>query len=108
MCIHIYIYIYIYICNLEILYSSSLLPPPAGLGLGLGLGEQGGHAYVGAKDCTPEIDTSEITLDAQWHFPMDFQRHFPKDFFCLCDVWCVIFCPERRRAPSAPRRRRAY
>ena len=32
---------------------------------------------IGAKDCTPEIDTSEIIGDFQWRFPMDFQRHFP-------------------------------
>ena len=32
--------------------------------------------FVVAKDCTPEIDTSEIIVDCQWHFPMDCQ-------------WCV-------------------
>ena len=29
--------------------------------------------FIGAKDCTPEIDTSEIIVDFQWHFPIDFQ-----------------------------------
>ena len=32
---------------------------------------------VGAKDCTPEIDTSEIIVDCQWHFQMEFQSNFP-------------------------------
>ena len=32
---------------------------------------------TGAKYCTPEIDTSEINVDFQWHFPMDVQWHFP-------------------------------
>ena len=47
------------------------------------------------KACTPEINTSEIIVDFEWHFPMDFH---------LCDFWCVIFCPECRapRAASAP------
>ena len=31
----------------------------------------------GANKNTPEINTSEIIVDFQWHFPMDFQRHFP-------------------------------
>ena len=30
-----------------------------------------------AKDCTPEIDTSETIVDFQWHFPMDVQWYFP-------------------------------
>ena len=43
---------------------------------------------LGAKDCTPEIKTSETSLmDFQWHFPVEF--HF-------YDFWCVIFCPDRR------------
>ena len=33
-----------------------------------------------AKDCTPEINTSEITVDVQWRFQMDFQWHFPREF----------------------------
>ena len=37
-------------------------------------------AKLGAKDCTPEIDTSEIIVDFQWHFPMDCQWHFPPEF----------------------------
>ena len=28
-------------------------------------------AKPGAKDCRPEIDTSEIIADFQWHFPVD-------------------------------------
>ena len=34
-------------------------------------------SLLGATDCTPEIDTSEIMLDFQWHFPMDFEWQFP-------------------------------
>ena len=37
-------------------------------------------APLGAKDCTPEIDTSEIIVDFQWHFPMDFEWHFQTEF----------------------------
>ena len=32
---------------------------------------------LGAKDCTPEINTSGIVVDVQ---SMDFQRHFPTEF----------------------------
>ena len=34
-------------------------------------------APAGAKDCTPEIDTSEIIVE-----------------FRFCDFWCVICCPD--------------
>ena len=37
-------------------------------------------SHLGAKDSTPEIDTSEIIVDFQWHFPMDFQWHAPTTF----------------------------
>ena len=33
-----------------------------------------------AKYYTPEINTSEIIVDFQWHFPMDCQWHFPTSF----------------------------
>ena len=36
------------------------------------------HACMGARDCTPEIDTSEIIVDFQWHCPTEF--HFPAVF----------------------------
>ena len=42
-----------------------------------------------AKDCSPEIDTSEIIVDVQWYFAMDFQRRFPMEFH-LCDFWRAI------------------
>ena len=36
---------------------------------------------IGAKDCSPEINISEIIVDLQqWHSPMDFQWHFPTEF----------------------------
>ena len=50
---------------------------------GLGAAAAGPRLYacpVGAKDCKPEIHTSEIIVDFQWHFPRDFQWHFPAQF----------------------------
>ena len=41
---------------------------------------------LGAKDCTPEISTSEIIVDLKWHFPMDVQWHFPTN--CHSSVVC--------------------
>ena len=41
---------------------------------------------LGAKDCTPEISTSEVIVDFQWHVSLDFQRHFPVGF----DVSAVV------------------
>ena len=35
---------------------------------------------MGAKDCTPEVDTSGIIVDFQWHVPMDCQLHFLTEF----------------------------
>ena len=73
---------------------------------------------LGTDYCTPDIDTSEIIVDCQWHFPMDYQRCFPTDLnlsvvcskglslsrwisagnrlytIYLCDFWRVIFRPE--------------
>ena len=48
---------------------------------------------LGAKYCTPEINTPEIIVGAQWYFPMDGQWHFPMECH-VCDFWCVICCPE--------------
>ena len=39
-----------------------------------------GRRCLGAKDCTPEINTSEIIVDVQWHVPMDCQWHVQKEF----------------------------
>ena len=36
------------------------------------------EGLLGAKDRTPEIDTSEIVVDDQWRFPMDVQCFVPK------------------------------
>ena len=66
MHIYIYIYVYIYRCRGPRATSSGSL---------------------GAKDSTPEINTSEIAVDCQWHFPIEFH---------LCGFWCVIFCPASR------------
>ena len=35
---------------------------------------------LGPKYCTPQINTSEIIVDLQWHFPVDVQWHFPTEF----------------------------
>ena len=40
---------------------------------------------LGAKDCTPEISTSEIIVD----FRLTFSNRFS-----FCEIWCVRFCPE--------------
>ena len=37
------------------------------------------HWEIGATYCTAEINTSEITVDFQWHFPMEFQWCFPTE-----------------------------
>ena len=39
-----------------------------------------GRLLGGKKDCTPEIDTSEI-MEFRWHFPMDFSGIFQHNFF---------------------------
>ena len=36
-----------------------------------------GVGCLGAKYCTPEVNTSEVIVDAQWHYPMDVQWHSP-------------------------------
>ena len=70
--------------------------------------QKGQCLRLGAKDCTPEIDTSEIIGDFQWHLPMDcnlssglfleLSNGFSAAFsngFQFCEIWCaVIFCPE--------------
>ena len=68
-------------------------------------------AWLGAQDCTPEIDTSEIIVDLRdmflWIFSdicqwivtsqLDFQRNYPVDCHWdfpmdvrLCEFWCAI------------------
>ena len=46
---------------------------PYGLGGSLKspLEKAGGSETLGATNSTPEINTSEIIVDFQWHFPMD-------------------------------------
>ena len=39
------------------------------------------YTILGAKHCTPEIDTSNTIVDCQVHFPMDVH---------ICDFWCNI------------------
>ena len=34
---------------------------------------------IGATYCTPEIDTSEIIVNCQWHVPINFQWQFQTD-----------------------------
>ena len=35
------------------------------------------YIYIGAEDCTPEIDISEIIADFQRHVAKDVQWYFP-------------------------------
>ena len=102
MCIHIYIYIYIYIYihtytrthMLLMIWSADIFKgTPAVRGR-----PEARQGVQGQKICAPEIDTSEIIVDFQWHFPMDFERHFPTTFH-FCDFWCAIFCPEGGAPP---------
>ena len=49
---------------------------------------------LGAKYCTPEINTSEIIVEFQWHFPMAVQWHVPTtchfvQWYCRKD--CNLF-----------------
>ena len=46
----------------------------------LGLWPASVPAGLGAKDCIPKNDTSEIIADLQWHSPMDVQWHLPTGF----------------------------
>ena len=58
---------------------------------------------LGAKDCTPEINTSEIIVDFRWHFPMDFQWRCSTELH-FWDFWCNILPwePQRVGAAGAP------
>ena len=53
---------------------------------------------IGTKYCTPEINTSEVIVDFQWHFPMDFQWHFSTHFHAAApprepgDIHCTERC----------------
>ena len=44
-------------------------------------------ASLGAKYCTPEIDTSEIIVEFQWHIPMDVQWLFTMLLHSLSDMF---------------------
>ena len=68
--IYIYIYIYIHITVFITLYYIYYI-----------------YIYIyhiilqySIQYCTPEIDTSEVIVEFQWHFPMDYQLHFPMEF----------------------------
>ena len=52
--------------------------------LPLGLGD--GLVLRGRKVARPEIDTSEIIAEFQWHFPMDCQWHFPTAFHVFSGI----------------------
>ena len=70
-------------CRLLLLRLLLLLPGRLGLRAARGLAatvEVKADPSIGAKDCTPEINTSEIIVEFQRHFPMDFQLHFPTEF----------------------------
>ena len=40
-----------------------------------------------------------------WNYPMDVQWHFPMNVH-FCEIWCVIFCPEKRIGCMNVNRRR--
>ena len=81
------------------------------------------HTSLGAKACTPEINTSEIIVDFRGvfqrnliiarifqrivTFPVDFHRICPTDVRCrfptefhFCDFWRAIVCPEKGLAAA--------
>ena len=37
---------------------------------------------LGAKDCTPEIDTSEIVVNCQWDCPMEYNYYYYCYYYC--------------------------
>ena len=43
-------------------------------------------ASFGEKDCAPEINTLDIIVDLQWHFPMDCLLQLPTEchFSAVC------------------------
>ena len=67
------------------------------------------YIYTHYYNCTPEVNTSEIIVDLQWHVPMDCHWHFPTEVH-VWDFWCLVLCPEGRgrlcrSGPTPPRRR---
>ena len=70
VCVYIYIYVYHNNDNNNNKARGDLPSMPSG-----GWPHDGTKRsrQVGAKDCTPKIDTSEIIVDVQWRFPMDFR-----------------------------------
>ena len=80
---YIYIYIYTYF-----IHSRQRNPwePPRKRETGGASENPERKPQIGANYCTPEINTSEIIVDFQWHFPMDVQRCFPVEFH-MCDFW---------------------
>ena len=49
---------------------------------------------LGAKDCTPEIDTSEIIVNCQCHFPLGFEWHFAKGISLVSGMFQrIVTCP---------------
>ena len=101
-----YIYIYTYIC-ICLPVSDDRRDAALPLGVVAPEARRGRRPQpAGAKDCTPEINTSEIVVYFRWHAPTDCTRHLPMEF-PLCDFRCVIFCPEpgpAQRGVCAPRR----
>ena len=49
---------------------------------------------LGAEDCTPEIDTSEIIVDCQWQFPMGCQLHCSNGISLVSSIFQrIVTCP---------------
>ena len=51
-------------------------------------------AKMGTTACTPEIDTSEIFVDFQWHVPTDSKWYFPKGSSLFSGMFQrIVTCP---------------
>ena len=74
MYVYIYVYIYIYIHMYIHTFTRGMKRiwrRPRG--------DAAASAHLGAKYCTPEINTSEIIVAFRRHVPLDFQWHFPME-----------------------------
>ena len=60
------------------------------------------EAHLGATDCTPEINTLEIIVDVQWHFPMDFQWHVALSTSVLGSFTVTHLSSRDRTMPAVP------
>ena len=92
VCMYVHMYIYTHICIALSSCSNIVVigAPPAAPGAAAAARS----SSLGAKDCTPEINSSEIIVDFQWRCPMGFQWHFPTEihFSGVC-FQRIVTCP---------------